>query len=93
MRNNFCASTFAVGIAVGKIGPGDKPGSTGFTPAQLVTQKLQLLEVAGQEQNIYILIRTEPVQNPWQQLFALTEAIAGGFSICSLVGTNLVVDH
>jgi len=76
MRNNFCASTFAVGIAIGKVGPGDKPGSTGFTPAELVTQKVQLLEIAGSDQNIYILIRTEPVQNPWQQLFLLVGAIA-----------------
>jgi hypothetical protein len=71
-----CVNTFAVGIAITKPGPGDKPGTTGLTPAELVTQQSQILALAGDPERIYVLIQSEPVPNPWAQLFALLDEMS-----------------
>jgi hypothetical protein len=71
-----CANTFAVAVAENKTGPGDKPGTTGFTPQELATQRAQLLALAGQDSHIFTLIQSEPVPNPWQALFDLLNTMA-----------------
>ena len=68
-----CVNTFAVGIAITKPGPGDHPGTTGLTPAEIVSQGQQMLSLAGNASRVYVLIQSEPVPNPWAQLFDLLE--------------------
>ena len=80
MRTNLCAFTYALAVAYTRSGTGDHPGSQGFTPAQLQTQRNQLNAAAGVDSKgksrAYIITSTSPSENAYQQLYILAAQVS-----------------
>jgi len=86
MREQLDVFSYAVAVAYAALGngspgvTGDKPGSTGFTPAQLEKQREQLEVISGFTANgtsrAYIVTTSKVQPNPWQQVFDLTSNLS-----------------